>query len=85
MQANSHTFPNNDWIDKFTKRKELDKCDLCKALRWAEDSVTTEEDLPKQDLGHIQHTCEDLSAAHIDEIPSEIEGLQYLHLTQDAI
>ena len=87
-----------------------------------EKRFTTEEDLPKQDLGHVQHTCEALSAAHIDAhhqcwrlihgelarlaapewkflcisgekclqtiwdaIPSEIEGLQYLNLTQDAI
>ncbi len=26
----------------------------------------TEKDLPDQNLGHIQHTCEDLSVAHID-------------------
>ena len=87
LRATSHTFPSNDWI-----------------------------------LGHTQHTCETLSAAHIDahhqccrlihgelarlaspewtflcisgekclqtiwnEIPSEIEGLQHLNLTQDAI
>jgi len=80
---------------------------------------TTEKDLPKQTLGHIQYTCETLSTAHIDsethhqcyrvihgelvrlsspewkflcisgekclqtiwnEIPLEIEGLQYLNL-----
>ena len=121
---NSQTFPTNDWICKITKRKESDNCDLCKALRLVEDRFTTEEDLPKQDLGHILHTCEALSTVHIDahhkcchlihgelvrlttpewkflcisgekclqtiwnEIPFEIEGLQYckyLNLTQDA-
>jgi len=122
LQANSHTFPTNVWIHKITNKKESDRCDLCKVLRIAEDRFTTEQDLPEQTLGHIQHTCEALSAAHIDdhhqccrliqgelarleapewkflcilgekclqtiwnEIPSEIEGLQYLHLTPDTI
>jgi hypothetical protein len=58
METNSHTFPTNDWICKITKRKESDKFDLCKTLQWSEGRFTTEEDLPKQDLGHIQHTCE---------------------------
>ncbi len=76
----------------------------------------TEKDLPEQTLGHIQHTCEALSAAHIhthhqfwrlihgdlawlvdpewkflcisgekclqtlwNDVPFEIEGLQYLN------
>jgi hypothetical protein len=92
------------------------------ALWLAEGRFKTEKDLPEQNLGHIQHTCEALSAAHIDahhqcwrlihgelarlaapewkflcisgekclwtiwnDIPSEIEGLQYLNLTQDTI
>ena len=32
----------------------------------AEGRFKTEEELPKQTLGHIQHTCEALSAVHID-------------------
>ena len=32
----------------------------------AEGRFKTEEELPEQTLGHIQHTCEALSAAHID-------------------
>jgi hypothetical protein len=36
LQANSHTFPTNDWIHKITKGKESDRCDLCMALRIAE-------------------------------------------------
>jgi inorganic pyrophosphatase len=31
-----------------------------------EDRFRTEKDLPEQTLGHIQHTCEALSATHID-------------------
>jgi hypothetical protein len=122
LQANSHTFPTNAWIHKITKKKESDRCDLCMALWLAEGRFKTEKDLPEQNLGHIQHTCEALSAAHIDahhqcwrlihgelarlaaperkflcisgekclwtiwnDIPSEIEGLQYLDLTQDTI
>jgi hypothetical protein len=52
LQANSHTFPTNVWIHKITKKKEFDRCDL--------------KDLPEQNLGHIQHTCETLSVAHVD-------------------
>jgi hypothetical protein len=33
LQANSHTFPSNAWIHRITKKKESDRCDLCKALR----------------------------------------------------
>ena len=67
LQTNSYTFPaTNTWIHKITKRKESDRCDLCKTLRITEDRFTTEKDLPEQDLGHIQHTCETLSTAHID-------------------
>jgi hypothetical protein len=65
LQATSHTFQTNVWIRKITKGKESDECDLCKGLQLAENRFTTEEDLPKQDLGHVQHTCEALSAAHI--------------------
>ena len=32
LQANSHTFPSNAWIHRITKRKESDRCDLCKTL-----------------------------------------------------
>jgi ribonuclease HI len=66
LQANSHTFPTNAWIHKITKGKESDRCDLCRALWTAEGRFRTEKDLPEQTLGHIQHTCEALSAAHID-------------------
>ena len=56
--ANSHTFPTNEWIHKITKRKESDRCDLCKTLGLAEGRgrFKTEKDLPEQNLGHIQHT-----------------------------
>ena len=66
LQANSHTFPTNSWIHKITKHRESDRCDLCRTLWMAEGRFKTEEELPKQTLGHIQHTCEALSAAHID-------------------
>ena len=66
LQATPHSFPSNAWIHKITKKKESNKCDLCKALWLAEDRFTTEKDLPEQDLGHIQHTCEALSAAHAE-------------------
>ena len=42
-------------------------CDLYKALRLTEGRFTTEEDLPKQDLGHIQYTYDDLSVDHIND------------------
>jgi hypothetical protein len=35
--------------------------------RIVEDRFRTEKDLPEQTLGHIQHTCEALSPAHIDD------------------
>jgi hypothetical protein len=54
LQATSHIFPSNDWIHRITKGTESNKCDLYKALRLTEGRFTTEEDLPKQDLGHIQ-------------------------------
>jgi hypothetical protein len=66
IQANSHTFPTNSWIHKITKVRESDRYDLCRTLWIAEGRFRTEEELPKQTLGHIQHTCESLSAAHID-------------------
>jgi len=65
-QANSHTFPTNVWFHKITKKKESDRYDLCKTLWITEGRFKTEKDLPEQTLGHIQHTCEVLSATHID-------------------
>jgi hypothetical protein len=65
LQANSHTFPTNSWRHKITKGRESDRCDLCRTLWIAEGRFRTEEELPEQTLGHIQHTCEALSAAHI--------------------
>ena len=38
----------------------------CRTLWITEVRFRTEEELPEQTLGHIQHTCEALSAAHID-------------------
>ncbi len=32
LQANSHTFPSNDWIHKITKKKESDRYDLTTLL-----------------------------------------------------
>ena len=61
-----HTFPTNAWIHRITKGKESDRCDLCRALWIAEGRFRTEKEFPEQTLGHIQHTCEALSAAHID-------------------
>jgi hypothetical protein len=66
LRANSHAFPTNTWIHKITKGKESDRCDLCRVLWIVEDRFRTEKDLPEQTLGHIQHTCEALSATHID-------------------
>jgi hypothetical protein len=67
LQTNSHTFPTNAWIHRITKGKESDRCDLCRALWIEEGRFRTENDLPEQTLGHIQHTCEALSAEHIDD------------------
>ncbi len=66
LQLNSHTFPTNTWIHKITKRKQSDRCDPCKSLWIVEDRFTTEKDLPEQNLGHIQHTCDTLSEGHIN-------------------
>jgi hypothetical protein len=50
-----------------TKKKESRrKCDLFKTLWIAEDRFTTKENLPEQDLGRIQHTCEAPAAAHTE-------------------
>jgi hypothetical protein len=62
LQANSHTFPSKAWIHRITKKKESDRCDLCKVLWIVEDRFKTERDFPEQTLGHTQHTCEALSA-----------------------
>ena len=122
LQANSHTFPSNVWIHRITKRKESDRCDLWKSLWITQGRFQSEKDLPEQTLGHIQHTWEVLSTAHIDahhqcwrlihgelarltvpewkflcisgekclqtlwnDIPTEIQDLDYLNLTQDSI
>jgi hypothetical protein len=61
LQANSHTFPTNSWIHKITKGRESDRCDICRTLWTAEGRFKTEEEIPKQTLGHIQHTCSSLS------------------------
>ncbi len=62
-----NTFPTNVWIHKITKGKKSDRCDLCRDLWIEEVRFRTEKDLPGQTLGHIQHTCEVLSAEHIDD------------------
>ena len=64
LQAIKHSFPSNVLVHRNTKGKESNKCDLCRALRIKENRFTSEADLPEQDLGHIQHTCEALSEAH---------------------
>ena len=64
LQSATHSFPSNYWRHKITKSKESNKCDLCKALWIAEGRFTTEDDLPIQTLGHIQHTCPALSEIH---------------------
>jgi ribonuclease HI len=64
LQANTHSFPSNYWRNKITKGKESNKCDLCRALWTAEGRTTTEDELPIQTLGHIQHQCEALSEIH---------------------
>jgi hypothetical protein len=64
LQGNTHSFPSNYWRNKITKGKESNKCDLCRALWTAEERVNTEDELPIQTLGHIQHQCEALSEIH---------------------
>jgi hypothetical protein len=64
LQANTHNFPSNYWRNKITKDKESNKCDLCRALWTAEGRINTEDELPIQTLGHIQHQCEVLSEIH---------------------
>jgi hypothetical protein len=64
LQANTHSFPSNYWLNKITKAKESNKCDLCKTLWISEGRFNTDDDLPIQTLGHIQHQCETLSEIH---------------------
>jgi hypothetical protein len=64
LQANTQSFPSNYWRHKITKGKESNRCDLCRALWIAEGRFNTEDDLPIQTLGHIQHQCEALSEIH---------------------
>jgi len=40
---------------------------LLRILQHKTDRFKTEENFPEQTLGHIQHTCEALSAAHIED------------------
>jgi hypothetical protein len=94
LQTNSHTFPTNSWIYKIPKGKESDRYDLCKDLWITEDRLTTEKDLPEQkELARLTDPTwkflyisgEKYLQTLWNEIPSEIEGLQYLNLTQDTI
>jgi hypothetical protein len=64
LQANTHSFPWNYWRHKITKGKESNRCDLCRALWIAEGRFKTEDDLPIQTLGHIQHQCVALTEIH---------------------
>ncbi len=64
LQANTHSFPSNYWRNKITKGKESNKCDLCRALWIDEGRFNTEDELPIQTLGHIQHQCEARSEVH---------------------
>ena len=61
LQVTSHIFPNNTWIHKITKKKESNKCDLCKTFWLVEDRFTTEKDVPEQD------PYETLSPVHTDQ------------------
>ena len=64
FQENTHRFPSKYWRNKITKGKESNKCDLCRALWTAEGRFNTEDELPIQTLGHMQHQCEVLSELH---------------------
>ena len=60
------TFSTNAWRYRISNGKESDKCDMCKdrlKVLWVAGRYTT-DDLPTQDLGHIQHTCEAFSDLH---------------------
>jgi hypothetical protein len=64
IQSNTHSFPSHYWRHKITKTKESNRCDLCKTLWISQERFTTEDDLPIQTLGHIQHQYEALSEVH---------------------
>jgi hypothetical protein len=64
LQANIHSFPSHYLRHKITKGKESNRCDLCRTLWIVEGRFNTEDDLPIQTLGHIQHQCEALSEIH---------------------
>ncbi len=64
FQAITNSFPSNYWRHKITKGKESDRCDLCKAPWIEEEKFTTDDNLPIQTLGHIQHMWETLSTIH---------------------
>ncbi len=83
IQANTHSFPSNYWRNKITKGKESDKCDLCRVLWITEGRFNTEDELPIQTLGHIQHQCETLSEAHtLDTPPKRTKSRKSLTSTQ---
>ncbi len=64
LQVNTHSFPWNYWRHKITNGKETNRYDLFRVLWIAEGRFNTEDDLPIQTLGHIQHQCETLSEIH---------------------
>ncbi len=64
FQANTHSFPSNYWWNKITRGKESNKCDLCRVLWISEGRFNTEDELPIQTLGHMQHQCESLPELH---------------------
>ncbi len=63
LSQSTHRIKEEDTI---TKDRESDRCDLCRTLWIAEGRFRTEKELPEQTMGHIQHTCEALSAPHSD-------------------
>jgi hypothetical protein len=64
LESIMHCFPSNFWRNKITDSKQSDKCDPCKALWKSHGRFSTENVLPIQTLGHIQHTCDTLSELH---------------------
>jgi hypothetical protein len=64
LQANTHSFPSNYCRHKTTKAKESNRCNLYRTLWISEGRFNTDDYLPIQTLGHIQHQCETLSKIH---------------------
>ena len=81
LQAITHIFPSKSWRHKTSKRKESDKCDLCKVLWITKGRYTTDGTLPTQDLGHIQQHVKPFSTC--TRWPTTADGALFIGSSLD--